>query len=63
VAENVKIGPSGVLECDRVFPDSPAKYKTFFNGQFHIVEMDPDDVEKFEEGDCGHDHSEDGDEE
>jgi len=63
VAENVKIGPSGVLECDRVFADSKITLKMFYNGQFHIVEMDREDVENFENPeDCGH-HHEDEDEE
>ena len=64
VAENVKIGPSGVLECDMVFADSKTTLKTFFSGQFHIVEMAREDVEHFENPeDCGHHHGDDEDDE
>lgn len=60
VAENIRIGPSGVLECDRVFQDSEIKLKIFYNGQFNIVEMDRDEVKSFEDPHCDHDHGQDG---
>jgi hypothetical protein len=59
VAENIRIGPSGVLECDRVFNDCETKLKVFYNGQFNIVEMDREEVEHFGDEDCGHHHDED----
>ena len=59
-AENIRISPSGVLECDRVFNDTTETLKIFYHGDFHICEFDKEDVEEFEHPhECEHDHGDD----
>jgi hypothetical protein len=49
VAENVRIGQSGVLECDRVWADVPIKTKVFYSGEFYIIELDEQEIAEFYE--------------
>jgi hypothetical protein len=59
VAENIRIGPSGVLECDRVWSDTNIKTKIFYNGEFHITEMDAEEIADFKDTDCLHGEDDD----
>lgn len=55
VAENVRIGPSGVLECDRIWSDTTIKTKIFYSGEFHVIEMDESEIADFHAPlDCEH---------
>lgn len=55
VVENVIVGPSGVLECNRIWADTQIKTKIFYNGEFQVVEMDEHEIEEFHAPmDCEH---------
>lgn len=59
VAENVKIGPSGVLNCDRVWSDTTIKTQVFYNGPFYVVQMDEEEIADFHSPDHFHEADED----
>lgn len=59
IAEDVRVGPSGVLECNRVWADTPIKTKVLYNGEFYVVEMDEEEIEDFHTPDHIHEHDED----
>lgn len=58
-AANVKVSPAGVLEADRVWQDVEFTTKVFYNGEFYITELGPDEIEEWyhpEEGPHNHHH-------
>jgi hypothetical protein len=59
VAEDVRVGPSGVLECNRVWSDTSIKTKIFYSGEFFIVQMDDEEIADFHTPDHEHIHDED----
>lgn len=61
-AQDVKVSPAGVLEADRVWQDVPFVTKVFYNGEFYITELGPDEVEEWYNPDEEHHHHDDEDE-
>jgi len=62
VAEDVRVSPSGVLECNRLWSDTNIRTKIFYNGPFYCVQMDEEEIADFHEPTCehgGHDEDED----
>lgn len=59
VAENVKISTAGVLEADRIWQDVEFATKVFYNGEFYVTELSPEEVEEwYNPHECDHDHDE-----
>lgn len=56
VAEDVRVGGSGVLECNRVWQDTQIKTKVFYSGPFYVVQMDESEIEDFHTPQCDHGH-------
>lgn len=55
-AANVRINGQ-ILECERVYTDVPFKIKMFYKGEFLLTELDPTEVEEFNNPhQCDHDH-------
>ena len=63
IAEDVRVGPSGAVEFNRVWSDADIKTKVFYNGPYFVIEMDEEEIEEFKTPDCDHNHLEDEDDE
>lgn len=61
VAEDVRVGASGVLECNRIWTDTTIKTKIFYSGPFYCVQMDDEEIEDFRTPDHSHGHDEEDD--
>ena len=49
LAKDLRVGPSGILEFTRIWPDSEAENKGMYRGEFLAEEIDR---EEFEEWQC-----------
>lgn len=59
VAEDVRVGPSGALECNRIWSDTNIRTKVFYNGPYYVVQMDEEEISDFHEPDHFHNHNDD----
>jgi hypothetical protein len=57
LAKNVKIGPSGAIEYTRIFSNSDSEYKGYYNGEYLIEEISPEELEDMKHH--HHDHEDD----
>jgi hypothetical protein len=55
-AKNVKIGPTGVLEADRIWQDVEFTTKIFYSGPFLIQELSAEEAEHWYDDECEHNH-------
>lgn len=62
LVKDVRIGPSGTIECTRIFNDSDSEYKVFYNGEYLIEEIDQEQLEEMKRADEEHRRRHHGDE-
>lgn len=59
LAKDLRVGPSGILEFTRIWPDTDVENKGMYHGEFLAEEIDRDQFEEWQAEAKGHQHDED----
>jgi hypothetical protein len=62
LAKDLRVGPSGILEFTRIWPDSESENKGMYSGEFLAEEIDRDQFDEWKEEAEEHHREHHGDE-